>query len=176
MTPEDFEPTVEAVRKLIHPEDLDSYATAVRAAFARGLPFSIRHRIVRPDGAVRTLLVRGDCLAADDGARYVGTTHDITGRESETEQLWQLANHDPLTDLLNRRRLMEELEREVAMAGRTGAPGAVMILDLDNFKDVNDIVGHSAGDTLLAKVARLLAGRLRSTDTLARWPATAAAH
>jgi diguanylate cyclase (GGDEF)-like protein len=115
-------------------------------------------------------MVRGAFLAGKDGNgdRLVGTTQDVTGRQGSDEMLWHLANHDPLTGLFNRRRFLEELEREVAVAKRGGTEGAVLMIDLDRFKDINDTLGHMAGDALLVRIADALRERLRATDTLSR--------
>jgi diguanylate cyclase (GGDEF)-like protein/PAS domain S-box-containing protein len=93
---------------------------------------------------------------------------DITERKRFEGQLQHLADHDPITTLFNRRRFEEELGRELAAARRYGTGGAVIALDLDNFKYVNDTLGHSAGDELIASVAEILSGRLRRTDIVAR--------
>jgi len=89
-------------------------------------------------------------------------------RERMEGQLQHLADHDPLTDLFNQRRFDEEIERELASARRYGTGGAILALDLDDFKDVNDTLGHDAGNALLASVAELMRVRLRGTDILAR--------
>jgi diguanylate cyclase (GGDEF)-like protein len=94
--------------------------------------------------------------------------HEITERERYERELRYLADHDSLTGLLNRRRFREELDRELAHARRLGIPGAVLSIDLDNFKYVNDTLGHSIGDELIAEAGRLLARRLRGTDVLSR--------
>jgi diguanylate cyclase (GGDEF)-like protein/PAS domain S-box-containing protein len=170
VTRDEFPATFEAVRELVHPEDLERYSTVVRDAIASRAPFAVQHRIVRPEGGERVVVVRGEYMPGEgvESDRLIGTTQDVTGREGAEERLWHLANHDPLTGLFNRRRLMEELRREVAMARRTGSPGAVLMIDLDRFKDVNDSLGHIAGDNLLVRVADGLRKRMRSTDTLAR--------
>jgi diguanylate cyclase (GGDEF)-like protein/PAS domain S-box-containing protein len=93
---------------------------------------------------------------------------DITERKRFERQLQHLADHDPVTALFNRRRFEEELGRELAAAQRYGTGGAVLALDLDNFKYVNDTLGHSAGDVLIASVAEILGGRLRRSDIVAR--------
>jgi diguanylate cyclase (GGDEF)-like protein len=93
--------------------------------------------------------------------------HSIERRRSE-ERLQYMADHDPLTGLLNRRRLEEELERHAAEVRRYGSTGALLLLDLDRFKHVNDVLGHKAGDELLVSVASLLRERLRSSDVVAR--------
>jgi diguanylate cyclase (GGDEF)-like protein/PAS domain S-box-containing protein len=165
-----FEPTMESMHPLLHPEDAGTYAELFHTAIAARQPFSLKHRIVRPDGEERTVMVRGAFVEGDGSRpdRYVGTTEDISGRLSYEERLWQLANRDPLTGLFNRRRFREELAREVAFARRRGEKGALLIFDIDSFKDINDSLGHPAGDALLARMGEYLEGRIRATDTLAR--------
>ncbi|CAN5601450.1 hypothetical protein BH10ACT11_BH10ACT11_03490 [soil metagenome] len=168
VAPEEFEPTVASVTELIHPDDVASWQYAVRGSLANSSPFAIQHRIIRPDGQTRILMVRGAHVESDGRRRLVGSTEDVTGRTGQEERLWYLANHDTLTDLYNRRRFMEELSRELAFSRRSGRSGAVLMLDLDNFKDINDSLGHLAGDVLLRRLASRLCTRLRATDTLAR--------
>ena len=142
-----------------------------RPLSSRARPFTVQHRIVRPDGVVRTVIVRGGYMPGPRGPRAAADGHDPgrhRSRPGYEERLWHLANQDSLTGLFNRRRFMEELSREVAVARRTGSDGAVLMLDLDRFKEVNDSLGHVAGDKLLTRVADALRGRLRATDTLAR--------
>lgn len=170
VSPDDFVPSVESVRPLVHEADRDTYTEIVRDAVSTGAPFACQHRIVRPDGEVRILIVRGSFVEGHEDVpdRLIGTTQDVTGKEGEEERLWHLANHDSLSGLFNRRRFMEELSREIAATTRSGEPGAVLMLDLDRFKDINDSLGHMAGDALLTSVAETLRKRLRDTDTLAR--------
>lgn len=93
---------------------------------------------------------------------------DVSERRDFEEQLRYLTDHDPLTGLPNRRCFEEELDRAVQHSMRYGTGGAVFVLDLDNFRLVNDALGHGLGDELIRAVARLLRSRLRSTDVLAR--------
>lgn len=83
-------------------------------------------------------------------------------------ELLHCADHDPLTGIHNRRRFLEELERQLAHSRRHGTRGAVLLLDLDGFKAINDTLGHLAGDDVLREVAARLKGRLRETDLVAR--------
>jgi len=93
---------------------------------------------------------------------------DISDQKRFEAQLVRMANQDPLTDLYNRRRLEEELEMHLAESRRYGIQGALMFVDLDQFKQINDRLGHLAGDQLLVQVAKLLRARLRETDIIAR--------
>jgi diguanylate cyclase (GGDEF)-like protein/PAS domain S-box-containing protein len=165
LDPDEFVPDVQSVLELIHPDDREEFVGVVAKAIGSRSSFAIQLRVTRPDGTVRTVIVRGDQLA---GGRLVGTAQDVTSRPGYEERLWHLANEDSLTGLFNRRRFLEELDREVAVARRTGTPGAVLMFDLDQFKGVNDTLGHAVGDTLLKRVATALRSRLRATDTLGR--------
>lgn len=100
--------------------------------------------------------------------RALRDRRDLHALRDRMTQLRHLADHDGLTGLLNRRRFEQELARHLAHARRYGPEGAVLVLDLDRFKPVNDTYGHAAGDRLLARVACVLQERLRSTDTIAR--------
>ena len=94
--------------------------------------------------------------------RYAG------GLRQSHAELQHLVQHDSLTGLFNRRRFEEELSRHLAYARRYGSQGAVVVFDIDNFKQINDTLGHRAGDEALTAVARVLRARLRQTDITAR--------
>jgi diguanylate cyclase (GGDEF)-like protein/PAS domain S-box-containing protein len=104
----------------------------------------------------------------DEIVGRVWSFRDITDRDRFESELLYLADHDVLTGLFNRRRFEQDVARQVAYGARYGTGGAVLLLDLDDFKDVNDTLGHRAGDDLIKEVAQLLSGRLRSTDVVAR--------
>lgn len=108
--------------------------------------------------------------AWSDGDRQSFQTvlRDVTDRRRAEAEIKHLVHHDGLTGLPNRTLLLDRLETAMARAARDGRHGALMLLDLDQFKDINDTLGHPAGDRLLQIVARRLRGTLRSTDTLAR--------
>ena len=125
---------------------------------------------IRKDGVA--IDVSMTISAIHDGSdRVIGVAtiaREITERKQIEERLKQLANHDPLTGLYNRRRFEEELILHVAKMRRYGTGGAVLVLDLDNFKYVNDGFGHGAGDDVLRNFGQLLRERLRESDVLAR--------
>ena len=109
--------------------------------------------------------VKDDAGAASN---YVATFTDITVRKSAEEQIKTLAFYDPLTGLPNRRLLMDRLEQALAASARHMRKGALLFVDLDNFKTINDTVGHYQGDRMLEQVAKRLATCVREGDTVAR--------
>jgi diguanylate cyclase (GGDEF)-like protein/PAS domain S-box-containing protein len=127
-------------------------------------------RYLRADGsplwvAASTTLVRG---ANHEPLYYVLQVEDIGDRKQTERELRRLADHDSLTGLLNRRGFMEGLRRELRRMERKGEYGALLLLDLDNFKLVNDTAGHLAGDQVLRAAAEVLRRRLRATDVIGR--------
>jgi diguanylate cyclase (GGDEF)-like protein len=92
----------------------------------------------------------------------------IWSRNDRMQELRRQASHDSLTGLKNRRRFEEDLRAELARSGRYSVPGALLMLDLDHFKQVNDTLGHPAGDRVIAEIAEAMRGRTRETDVLAR--------
>jgi diguanylate cyclase (GGDEF)-like protein/PAS domain S-box-containing protein len=126
-------------------------------------------QLLRINGDPLWVLFQTTVIREGDQPRYVLThVQDITERKSYEGQLRYMADHDPLTGLYNRRRFEEELQRQLGLVSRYGPSGAVLVLDLDHFKGVNDTLGHHAGDRLIQSVADLLRRRLRETDVLSR--------
>jgi len=130
------------------------------------------------DGDLRLIEWSTTALTGPDGevTYMVGTGIDVTdARQLEVERtaaearLRHVADHDPLTGLYNRRRFEEELDRHIAYGRRYGMGGALLLLDLDDFKQVNDNFGHRAGDEVLSAVAVVLKHRLRESDIVARF-------
>ena len=124
----------------------------------------------RKDGTSYLEALTVSAVRDDRGAisHYVGVFSDITQVKEAQDKLDHLAHHDPLTALPNRLLFNDRLQHAVERAGREGQQLAVMFIDLDRFKTVNDTLGHHVGDALLKKVAMALARRLRHGDTLAR--------
>ena len=118
----------------------------------------------RPGVSLPALIaVVGVALAA-----LLGALVFVWSRNERMQDLKQQASHDPLTGLKNRRRFEEDLRTELARSRREGTVGAVLMLDLDNFKQINDTLGHAAGDRTIADIAGVLGARMRSTDVVAR--------
>jgi diguanylate cyclase (GGDEF)-like protein/PAS domain S-box-containing protein len=98
----------------------------------------------------------------------IGIAHDITARKTAEEEIKNLAFFDPLTHLANRRLILERIEKAIAANGRSGQNGALLYIDLDNFKTLNDTYGHDSGDALLQQVAERLLSAVRQSDSVAR--------
>jgi diguanylate cyclase (GGDEF)-like protein/PAS domain S-box-containing protein len=150
----------------IHEDDLDAVIEQVSAAL-EGAEVETQARLVRDDGSVRTTVIRfAHLFTPGVGAGFVGTIEDITDRLAFEATLAHQANHDPLTGLPNRTLLAQY----VAERFRPGTSGlACLFLDLDNFKVVNDSLGHTAGDELLVEVAGRLGATVRPGDLVARF-------
>jgi diguanylate cyclase (GGDEF)-like protein/PAS domain S-box-containing protein len=132
--------------------------------------YRIEKQVRRPDGEVRWLSLRVAVVRSAEGERVraIKQIEDITERHQYEERLRHLADHDPLTDLLNRRCFEEELARELQALRDGEATSAVLMLDLDNFKYANDSFGHQVGDAVIRAVAARLSARLAPAGVLAR--------
>lgn len=123
------------------------------------------------DGTIHPKWLTITAVKSDDGTvtHYVGAETDITERKEIEDAVRYLASYDPLTQLPNRRLLNDRLGQVMAASKRSGLHGALMFLDLDNFKPLNDTHGHEVGDLLLLEAANRLKGCIRETDTAARF-------
>lgn len=149
-------------------QDLPAHLEEVRSEQREQL----RHEanILCKDASVRHILWLHSRLTrhtADDPA-MLSVGLDMTEHKRTEGRLAWLADHDPLTDLFNRRRFQEELEQMLNLASRYNYSGALLFFDLDQFKYINDTSGHQAGDALLKMIARMLLGSIRSVDILGR--------
>ena len=168
---ENFTRDLAGWRNLLHPEDRPRIADDFQTTLRGGRAFSREYRIVRPlNGEVRWVVAWGDYEfdATGKPVLQVGAMQDITERKAAAGEIEQLAFYDPLTGLPNRRLLLDRLRQAMASSTRSERYGALLFLDLDNFKTLNDTLGHDIGDLLLQQVAQRLATCVREGDTVAR--------
>jgi diguanylate cyclase (GGDEF)-like protein/PAS domain S-box-containing protein len=157
-------PFVDFLHPLDRERTIARYARLVTAGETE--PIGFVNRYVTKDGSYRWF--EWTSQAAPDERLVYASARDITERKELEEELQRLAQHDSLTGLYNRRRFEEELDRHLDYVQRHGSGGAVVVLDLDNFKSINDNYGHAAGDAALQIVAQALTETLRGTDVSGR--------
>jgi len=165
--------TDEEWSKRVHPDDMpDSLNTMQPYIDGKSGTVEVEFRMLGKDGRWRWILGRGMVASRDSNGKAVnliGVNTDIFERKQMEEQVRQLAFYDALTQLPNRRMLFDRLSQAMAASKRSLRYGAVMLLDLDNFKPVNDQHGHMVGDLLLSEAAGRLSGCVREVDTVARF-------
>jgi diguanylate cyclase (GGDEF)-like protein/PAS domain S-box-containing protein len=153
----------------IHPDDRPRVLQEEDRDSARSAPVGSEYRMLTRDG--RIIWVRDEAvmrLKPDGSSRYDGLLIDITERKRYESQLRFFAEHDSLTQLFNRRRFLADLETELKRRRRYDHPASLLMIDLDDLKEVNDSLGHRVGDDLIRATAELLTSRLRDSDTVAR--------
>ena len=159
------------MHELIHPDDLERGRAPLRQLLAGEVAeYRQEKRYVRKDGNLVWVDVTTSAMREEgrNGQHYIVVVQDITRRRKTEEELRYLASNDLLTGLPNRRLLLDRLEQALSTAARHKSWGAVLLLDLDHFKTLNETRGHDAGDRLLHQVAERLHACLGSNDTLAR--------
>lgn len=176
----------EAWLEIVHPDDRGTVRDAAERLVSQPLYDSeTDYRIVRRDGETRWVRSYDRHFTSDDGTMQIvqGLIVDITERKRQEEELQEandriqeqnqllerLARTDALTGLLNRRAMQEQLERELRLLSRGRGRFSVLLIDLDDFKGVNDRHGHRAGDRVLVHLAETLESQLRASDVCARW-------
>ena len=162
--------SMDELARHMHPEDADFVRRTVADALQSGSRYVVDHRILRADGMVRWVSQRGQCSLDSRGkpSRIIGTLLDITERKESEDRLAFLAHHDSLTGLPNRNLLVDRLSQILTHAHRNKRLAALLFLDLDNFKHVNDTLGHVSGDRLLQAVGKRLRFSVRAGDIVAR--------
>ena len=155
--------------RLHHREDLKGIITSALESAQHLTPWRHEYRVKAADGSTRWLFA--DALPEREGdgsVLWCGFVTDITARKNAEQRIERLAFFDDLTGLPNRRLLIDRLQAAMVASGRHRQAGALLYIDLDNFKDLNDTQGHDAGDQLLQQVAARLGQCVRAVDTVAR--------
>jgi len=170
ITPDEWKSCPDAWLRTVHPDDRERAGAAFTESIETGREFHAEYRVLSPDGVVRWVVDRTVILPRVDGQRALtqGMIFDITDRKRAEEELSHRASHDPLTGLPNRDQFRTALDDAIVAAGPHGGSVAVMYVDLDDFKLVNDGFGHEVGDELLVAVAQRLSRATRATDVVGR--------
>jgi diguanylate cyclase (GGDEF)-like protein/PAS domain S-box-containing protein len=177
MSPSEFDASYESFMSRVHSDDRAAVDGAVKHALESGTAYAIDHRIVLPDGTTRIVHESAEVLLDELGrpARMIGTVQDITERKQVEQSLREkdahleyIAYHDALTGLPNRTLLMDRLRHAASRAERAGNRMALLFIDLDRFKTINDSLGHAVGDAVLQAVSDRLKTLVREEDTLSR--------
>lgn len=155
----------------VHSEDRERYLSTFLSAFNRRDPFTMEYRMHHRDGSYHWLLDHGAPYTDLDGefAGYLGACYDVEERKQYESQLEYQAQHDALTGLPNRNLLADRLNQVIRRVVRHNSLAGVVFLDLDNFKVVNDSLGHETGDQIIKAVGERLVAAVREGDTVARY-------
>jgi diguanylate cyclase (GGDEF)-like protein/PAS domain S-box-containing protein len=156
---------------IMHPDDVHNDTLQRKQLLAGKIPaFQVEKRYFDAAGEVMSAILSVSLIRDRDGSplHYIAQLQDISDRKQLEEHLRHLADHDPLTGLRNRRLFEHDLKLQVARSRRYGEHAAVGVVDLDDFKQVNDLHGHKVGDDVLKAVGTALSRRLRESDLVAR--------
>ena len=155
---------------ITHPDDVAAEAARMAQLGAGAITgFKSARRLLRPDGTVVWVDMSVAAIdAPDDAAHHLCMIEDVTEKKTSEALIWQQANFDPLTSLPNRRMFHDRLEHDILRCRREGTRVAILFIDLDQFKEVNDTLGHQQGDVLLVDAARRISACVRESDTVAR--------
>lgn len=169
--PTQFAPSYENFLNMIHPDDRDGVNHAYQQSLQDQQPYHIEHRLLFADGRIKW--VREHCTSTFDLSgkplRSMGMVQDISEHKKAEEVILSLALHDQLTGLPNRRYFLDRLGAALSASTRHDDFGAVLFIDMDNFKILNDTRGHEAGDLMLIEVANRLGLCIREVDIAARF-------
>jgi diguanylate cyclase (GGDEF)-like protein/PAS domain S-box-containing protein len=167
---QDFGATKAAFLKNIHEEDRDRVNQALNAILDERKPCDIDHRIILPNGGEFTVNLQAEAVFDDQlrAVTIVGTAQDISERKRSEREIHRLAYYDSLTGLPNRVLFKDRVTQALAHARRYQSTLAVLFLDLDRFKVINDTLGHNVGDLLLKQVADRLTDSVRHSDSISR--------
>lgn len=153
-----------------HPDDRNAVHLSMEESQRTGESNDIEYRIILPDGQERNIHAICNVEIDSNGkpVRMYGIVQDVTDKKQSDDLIWKQANFDSLTALPNRNMFYDRLKQEMMKSVRSDIPLALMLIDLDEFKEVNDTLGHDAGDILLKNAAQRITECVRETDTVAR--------
>ena len=156
---------------ITHPDDINAEVTQIAELNSGGVPgLKTSKRLLRPDGTVVWIDMSIAPIDTEAGAQplHLCMIEDVTEKKKSEAMIWQQANFDTLTQLPNRRMFHDRLEHAIVKSRRDGLRIAILFIDLDHFKEVNDTLGHHQGDVLLVDAARRIRSCVRASDTVAR--------
>jgi diguanylate cyclase (GGDEF)-like protein/PAS domain S-box-containing protein len=168
----DFTGPIRAWSDHIHPDERERVVSHIRATIEGGADqWMDEYRFLRKDGSVALVLDRGYIIrdAGGRATRMIGAMVDLTERRQAERRIEYLAYYDALTQLPNRQLLMDRLQRALDNCAQRSCSNALFFIDLDNFKSLNDTLGHAVGDELLKQVAQRLSGCVSHHDTVSRF-------
>ncbi|WP_194790381.1 sensor domain-containing diguanylate cyclase [Pseudomonas sp. UFMG81] len=154
------------ITRYMHPDDLEATRASIIRIMNGHAHFDFRNRYIRKDGGVVHILWAA--FWSDEVGARIGVARNITALAHAEQELRYLAHHDPLTKLYNRSLFNDRLQSALDAARRDGRQLALLFLDINDFKGINDMHGHAAGDRVLCTVARRLQGCVDGSDTVAR--------
>lgn len=167
---DDYEPEMTSAINFYTPESKPIIIAVVNNAIENGTPWDVELEVITAKNNHKWVRAQGNAIYENGKiVGLVGAFQDITQQKTAEDAIKQLAFYDVLTQLPNRRLLLDRLERALLTSARSQSYGALIFIDLDNFKTLNDTMGHDMGDALLKHVALRLQGCLRDCDTVARF-------
>jgi len=168
--PSKFDASYEGFLNAIHPDDRDYVNQAYTDSLLNKKPYEVEHRLMMSDGRIKYVAERCESTFDESGSpvRSIGTVQDITEKKLADKKILHQAHYDTLTNLPNRFLSLDRLTQLLHEADRDNTKVAVLFLDLDYFKNVNDSLGHNVGDDLLVELGKRLKATVRAGDTVGR--------